>query len=359
MPGHWVSRWLGLAIALWSACSFAEPTPSVTGPRDGQSTREVTLPGPTNVPLKAAMSLDFEGTCLGQAELVAGTARWLEVDRIHKRVTISVTGEEEPELGARFWLLVDDQRVSLRRFEAFAGTCAELVAALSAAVALAIEAVDLAEFPLPEPPPKAVLPAAKLTARADLEVDAPPPPPAPRRRRAGWVQSVSIGAQAVGGAGIAPAASVGGGVRGEMGFPHGMAAHLGANYLVLETEPISDGRLAMRLPAGQLGVCWGREKDGYRAQGCLDFWGGALIGTPSNLARQSEQVLPWLALAPGVEVAFRRGKAWGLRLGAQLSFNLMRPRFEVLFDTRDETLDELSTPPLGILVMLGLDWNAL
>ncbi|HEU5075315.1 MAG TPA: hypothetical protein VFU02_14090 [Polyangiaceae bacterium] len=355
----WVPRWLGLSIALLGARAVAaEPKPSVSGPQDGQPTREVTLRGPTTAPLAAAISLDFEGACLEHEPLVAGVERWLEVNRIHKRVTVAVTGAEQPELAARFWLLVDDQRVSLRRFEAFAGTCSELGAALSAAIALAIEAVDLADFPEPEPPPRPVLPVARLTARGDLEVDEPPVS-APRRRRPGALQSVSIAAQLVGGAGVAPAASVGAGLRGELGFAHGMAARVAANYLVLETQPISDGTLAMRLPAGQAGVCWGRETDAYRAQGCLDVWGGALIGTPSNLERQSEQVLPWMALAPGVELVFRRGESWGVRLGTQLCFNLVRPRFEVLFNTRDETLDELATPPLGMMLVLGLDWNAL
>ena len=50
-----------------------------------------------------------------------------------------------------------------------------------------------------------------------------------------------------------------------------------------------------------------------------------MTAIPSNLERQSQQVLPWAALAPGVEVAFRRGKHWGVRFGTQLSFNLVRP----------------------------------
>ncbi|HEY6726188.1 MAG TPA: hypothetical protein VI197_19265 [Polyangiaceae bacterium] len=357
MPVHWVARWFGLGVLLGSMTAAAQPKPSVTGPSDGQPTREVTLPGPTSMPLRAAIALDFEGACLEHERLVASVERWLEVDRIHKRVTVSVTGEEAPELAARFWLLVDGQRVSLRRFEAFTGSCSELGASLSAAIALAIEAIDLADFPEPEPPPRPVLPAAKLTARAALQVDEPPLPPP--RRRAGALQSLAIGPQILGAAGVAPAAGVGGGVRGELGFLHGVATRLAANYLVLETQPISDGTLAMRLPAGQVGVCWGRETNDYRAQGCLDAWAGALIGTPSQLERQSQQVLPWVAVAPGVELAFRRGKHWGVRLGTQLSFNVMRPRFEVLYNARDETLDEVATPPLGMIVLVGLDWNAI
>lgn len=348
---------LGLGIALVAARGSAEPAPSVSGPRDGQPTREVILPGPATRPLKAAMSLGFEGECLQHDALATSVSRWLAVDRIHKRVTISVTGEERPELAARFWLLIDGQRVSLRRFEAFAGSCSELNAALSAAMALAIEAVDLAEFPEPKPPPKAVLPVAKLTARADLAADEPPAP-APRRR-AGALQFASLGAQMVGGVGLAPAASLGAGVRGELGFAHGISAHAGGVYSVMETLPIAEGTLAMQLPAGQLGLCWGRDKDVYRAQGCLDVWGGALMARPSSLERQSSQVLPWVALAPGVELVFGHGKEWGVRLAAQLSFNLVRPRFQVLYDTRDEVLDELATPPLGMMLFGGLEYNLL
>lgn len=365
VPVHWEDVrgfGLGLGLLLLSMRAAADPKPSVTGPTDGQPTREVVLAGPATVPLGVAISLDFEGACLNHEALVAGVERWLEVGRIHKRVTISVSGEERPELGARFWLLVDDQRVSLRRFEAFSGTCTELGASLSAAVALAIEAVDLADFPEPEPPPRPVLPAARLTARAELRTEPGPidsPPPPPPRRRTGAFQSVAVGAQTVGAADIAPAPGVGAGLRSELGLPHGFAVRAGAHYLVFETLPVAEGSLAMRLSAGQAGVCWGRDKESYRAQGCLDVWAGALIGTPSHLERQSEQSLPWVALAPGVDVAFRLGKHWSVRLGTQLCFNLVRPRFEVLFDTRDETLDELTTPPLGAMLILGLDWNVL
>lgn len=353
---HRVARWLGVGLALSGAPAAAQPKPSVTGPTDGQPTREISLPGPTAIPLDAAITLDFDGACLDHELLVESVERWLEVDRIHKRVKITVTGEEQPELAARFWLLVDGQRISLRRFEAFTGSCDELGGSLSAAIALAIEAVDLADYPEPEPPPRPVLPAARLTTRAELQVDAPPTPLTPRRR-AGALQSVSIGAHAVGAAGVAPAAAAGAGGRGEVGFPYGVTARLSANYLVLETLPISDGSLALQLPAGQAGVCWGREADDYRAQGCLDAWAGMLVGTPSNLERQSQGVLPWVAVAPGVEVAFRRGKHWTVRLGTQLSFNVTRPRFEVLYNASDETLDEVVTPPLGMIVLLGLDWN--
>ena len=155
---------------------------------------------------------------------------------------------------------------------------------------------------------------------------------------------------------MAPAASVGVGLRGELGFERGIAIHAGGNYLVMDSVPISDGTLAMRAVAGQLGVCWGRENDEYRAQGCLDVWTGAISGTPSNLERQSRQTLPWLAVAPGAEVLFQRNRDFGMRLGAQLSFNLVRPSFEVLFVTQDETIDQQATPPLGFMLTLGLDW---
>ena len=48
-----------------------------------------------------------------------------------------------------------------------------------------------------------------------------------------------------------------------------------------------------------------------------------------------------------------------IKIGAQLSFNLVRPRLEVLYNTRDAPLAELETPPLGLIVSLGVDWIAL
>lgn len=355
MPLHFVSKWLGFGLLLVSMRASAQPTPSVSGPTDGRSTREVMLPRPTTKALSVALELDFDGECLESEQVVADVERWLGVDLISHRVTVSVTGAERPQLGARFWLLVDEQRVSLRRFEAFEGKCSELSASLSAAIALAIEALDLSEFPEPPPQPRPVLPAAKLTARGALELDLPPEP-TPGRRRPGALQSAALGGQLVGGFGLAPTSSVGFGLRGELGFARGIALHAGGNYLVMDNVSISDGTLAMRALAGQLAACLGRANEGYRVQGCLDVWAGAIRGTPSNLERQSSQTLPWLAVAPGAEVLFQRDRNFGMRLGAQLSFNLVRPSFKVLFNMQDESIEEQATPPLGFMLTLGLDW---
>ena len=141
------------SVALfWPGVGRADPNPTVRGPDDGQGTLGVVLPGPASRPLERAIDVKFEGECLQPELLTAGVARWLEQDRVSDRVSIAVSGEQSPTLGARFWLLVDGQRASLRRFEDFAGTCEELLSSLSAAVALAIEAVDFSNFPVPEPP---------------------------------------------------------------------------------------------------------------------------------------------------------------------------------------------------------------
>src|SRR5690606_24726078 len=131
--------------------AFAQPT--VTGPEERQTELGIPLAGAGIRPVSQALEIDFDGDCLQRDELVQEVTRWVEHGRVNSRISISITGEQEPALGARFWLLVDGQRASLRRLENFEGSCAELRDSLSAAIGLAIEAVDLAEFPPPPPPP--------------------------------------------------------------------------------------------------------------------------------------------------------------------------------------------------------------
>lgn len=351
---------LTLLLAATPRASLAQPT--VTGPDDGQPTRGMILPGPETISVAAALHLEFRGECLTQQELADNVERWLEGGRINRRVAIDVTGEEKPELAARFWVLVDGQRASLRRFESFIGNCSELQSSLTAAIGLALEAVDLSEFPQPEPPkPKTLLPVARLTARQSLqpEPDRPLPPPPRRAKRPGVLQSAALGVWMMGGAGQAPGPTFGAGARGELGFNHGVGMRAGGGYLLMDEVPLADGGLEARVIAGQLGICWGRDTQRFRAQGCLDARGGAMIAIPNNLERQSVETLPWLAVAPGAEVRFHGTSDWGVWLGAQLSFNIVRPNFEVMFNTRDETLDRQTMPPLGLSVSLGLDWIAL
>ncbi len=344
-------------IVLWSGTAFGQ-TPTVSGPSHGQRTREVTL-GSGMRPLGAAIELQFQGDCLDHDRLVEQVERWLDEMLINGRVRILVTGEQEP-LGARFWLLVDDRRVSVRRFEAFQGTCAELRASLSAAIGLALGAVDLSQFPPPPPPPpKPVLPPAKLTARASLSVDEPPPLPPRRPARSGLLQSAAVGAQLLGALGVAPGNAGGAGVRGELGFPGDLTARLSANYLTAEAVPIADGSLGARVLAVQSGGCWGRDTLEYRVQVCVDAWLAAVTAQPSNLDRGQQGTLPWFALVPGAELRFQGGRGFGVRFGTQLSFNVVRPRFEVLYNTRDEPLEARGVPPLGLIGTLGLDWIVL
>lgn len=358
MRGHLVVS-LTLLGAVVPRVSLAQPT--VTGPDDGQATRGVILPGPETISVTAALHLEFRGTCLEHDEVAESVERWLDGGRINHRVAIDVTGEEEPELAARFWILVDGQRASLRRFEGFIGNCSELRSSLTAAIGLALEVVDLSEFPEPDPAKPKTLPVASLTARQSLEPepDQSPAPPPRRRERSAVLQSAAFGAYATGGAGQAPGPSFGGGVRGELGFSHGVGVRAGGGYQLMDEVPLADGGMAARIFTGQLGLCWGRDTLRFRAQGCLDAKGGAISAIPSNLERQSVETLPWLAVAPGAEVRFHGTSDWGVWLGAQLSFNIVRPTFEVMFNTRDETLDIQTTPPLGLAVSLGVDWMLL
>jgi hypothetical protein len=149
------------------------------------------------------------------------------------------------------------------------------------------------------------------------------------------------------------------GVRGDLGLPKGIAMRLGASYVRGDPVPLADGTLRVTALVGQSGLCWGGQAPEVSAKVCLDAWWGAMTAHPSNLERPSRKTLPWVALAPGAEVSFLSSETFGMHVGAQLTFSVVRPRFEVFYNTRDELLDHRTVPPLGILGVVGVDWMLL
>ncbi len=354
---------LMVAMLCWAASdALAQPGPTVTGP-DAGITRETRLPGPATRPVKYAIDLDFDGDCLTKDELVREilkTWEWRVSDRVNRRISVSVAGEEQPSLGARFWLRVDGKPASYREIE-YSGSCDTLSQAVGTAIALAIDAVDLNDYPLPEPEP------VPMRSPATVVGPAKPPRKPPRRdtsvrRRVkperGTVRSIALGVHTLASVGATPRSAVGVGLRGEVVFPHGVSSRLGANTLLSDSVPIADGTISTLTLSGQAGGCWGAEMREFQARACLDAWAGAMRAEPQNLERASSQTLPWLAIVPGIEFAFRDQSDLGIRFGAQLGINLIRPRFEVLSNTTEEPLDERTIPLLGFIGSLGLDWIA-
>ena len=67
----------------------------------------------------------------------------------------------------------------------------------------------------------------------------------------------------------------------------------------------------------------------------------------------------WFALAPGADVGVRVSKDFAVRVGMQLSFNLVRVRSDTGFDRDNLLSDRRGASLLGWLLTLGVDWHAL
>ena len=355
---------MALCHICWEPCdALAQAEPTVSGPEATGPTRETRLPGPATRPVKYVIELDFEGDCLTKDKIVREvlkTWEWRVSDRVNRRISVSVAGEEKPTLGARFWLRVDGKPASYREIE-YSGSCATLSEAVGTAIALAIDALDLNDYPLPAPEP-AETPSPATVAGPPKPADKRPrdaPVLRPRRKpQRGTVRSIVLGAHMLGTVGVAPRSAVVIGLRGELGFPHGLSSRLGTAYLMSDAVPIADGSISTITLSGQAGGCWGAQLREFQARACVDGWLGAMRADPENLERSSNETLPWFAVVPGIEFAFHEQNDLGIRFGAQLSINLVRPRFEVLSNTTEEPLDERTAPPLGFMGSLGLDWIA-
>lgn len=315
---------------------LARAQSTVSGPESAGSAVELQLPGPSTRSLKDAVELHFDGDCLTPAGVVRAVARnWTATDRVDRRVSVFIAGEQHPKLWVRYSIKVEGDpdwtTDNAREFTGIAD-CARLEEILGLSLALVIERVPP---PPVEPKPKP-RPGPRIPKRAA-------PIPLPRGM---------LGAQAIGAVGVFPTGAVGLGLRGEHSIDQ-FAARLGAGYLV-EGSELSEGVGAPGMLTSMLGACYGSLGRDAIGKMCLDAWFGMLL---PNVDSQTEGM--WFALAPGADVGIRVSRSLAVRVGTQLSFNLLRVRSESGFDTNNLLSDRSGASVLGWIMTLGVDWQVL
>jgi len=327
---------LVLGLLLCTA-SVARAQSTVSGPESAGSAVELQLPGPSTRALKDAVEFHFDGDCLTPAGVVRAVARnWTASDRIDRRVSVFVAGEEHPSLWVRYSVKVEgDPDWSTDNAREFTGVedCARLEEIVGLSLAMVIERVP--------PPPREPKPKPK------------PPPPLPSRRVPIPLPRGMLGAQAIGAVGVLPTSAVGLGLRGEHSIDQ-FAARLGAGYLVTGSELDSEGFGAPGMLTSMLGACYGSLGRDAIGKMCLDAWFGLLLPQAQT---QTEGM--WFALAPGADVGIRVSRSVAIRFGTQLSFNLVRVRSESGFDSNNLLSDRGGAALLGWILTLGVDWQVL
>ena len=315
----------------------AQGQSTVSGPESAGSAVELQLPGPSTRALKDALEFHFEGDCLTPAGVVRAVARnWTASDRVDRRVSVFVAGEEHPRLWVRYSVKVQGDPAwtsdNGREFSGIAD-CSRLEEILGLSLALVLERV---------PPPK-----------AEPEPTPRLPPPAPRHAAPIPLPRGMLGAQAIGAVGVLPTGAIGAGVRGEHSIDQ-FAARVGVGYLVEGSELDAEGLGAPGMLTSMLGACYGSLGRDAIGKMCLDAWFGMML---PNADGPTEGM--WFALAPGADVGIRVSRGLAVRVGTQLSFNFVRVRSEPGFDTQNLLSDRSGAALLGWLLTLGVDWQVL
>jgi len=340
-PGPRLSLGAGIQALVLGAtlCSpnLGRAQSTVSGPESAGSADELDLPGPSTRALKDAVELHFDGDCLTPIGVVRAVARnWTASDRVDRRVSVFIAGEQHPTLWARYSVKVEgDPEWSTDNAREFTGVtdCARLEEILGISLAMAIERVPPPR-PQPKPKPQA-------------------PPVFPKRAAPIPLPRGSLGVQAIGAVGVLPTGALGLGVRGEHSIDQ-FAARVGAGYLVAGSELDSEGLGAAGMATALLGACYGSLGRDAIGKMCVDGWFGMMLpGADSDTEGM------WFALAPGADVGVRVSSELAVRVGMQLSFNLVRVRSETGFDSDNLLSDRRGASLLGWLLTLGVDWQAL
>lgn len=317
------------------APKLARAQSTVSGPESAGSAVELELPGPSTRALKDAVELHFDGDCLTPIGVVRAVARnWTASDRVDRRVSVFIAGEQSPKLWARYSVKVEgDPEWSSDNAREFTGItdCARLEEILGLSLAMVIERVPP---PRTEPKPKPKRPHVFPKRAAPI--------PLPRG---------SLGVQAIGAVGVLPTGALGLGVRGERSIDQ-FAARVGAGYLVEGSRLDAEGAAA-GMATALLGACYGSLGRDAIGKMCVDGWFGMMLPGSDDV----EGI--WFALAPGADVGVRVSSDFAVRVGMQLSFNLVRVRSETGFDSDNLLSDRRGASLLGWLLTLGVDWQAL
>lgn len=307
-------------------------------------------------PLSHALLVDEGGRCELEDRLAAHVAHWLGTDVVDARLEVLVSSPGTDGEPARFRILRSGGAVAERIFDRAPPDCADLRAALSLAIALAIDAAVLSSI-LPETPAPpaapAPPPAAPAIARppAAGEGGGPPARPEPDRPAALAAEAaLHVGAW-LGLVPGAPAATIGAAmqVRGAS------AVGLRAGMLVsLPTEvSIGSGKSQVLLAAGALGGCWGAARGpGVRYGACLGAAAGLLRARGRDFAVSTSAAPFWVAATVRLELGWTWASGLGLSMALEAALPVVRPRLIVLAPN-GEPAAERTTSSAAVGLVLG------
>lgn len=329
-------------------------------------------------PLSEALRVEPQGApCLTREELTARVARWLGDDQIDAAIGIDVWASSEPGgVQGSFILRRDGAPSAERSFEVLPRDCRARLAAMSLAIALAIDHTVLERIPSED---LAQLSGERATGddvatgdgedsrRTDDASGAAAPENEDEVDTREEEEDVSSGGRRTYGPGAGPDVSlaVGGfvsaevvpdiapGARAELGLAFGPTWSLRLSGLfVSEVQgDLGRGSVAAALIAGAAHACAGTPLDRLRVSGCAGLGVGAYSARGLGFESMRETTREWMGVGVAAEVAFRLLGDLALRLRPELLVPLVRPSLEVV-DPAGVPLADLTAPAVGALVGL-------
>jgi hypothetical protein len=327
-----------LCVALWLAL-VAVPAPA----------RGDTLARPITDVLRVA-----EGRCLGGPRLAVGVASWLGRDTVAASIAVDV---QEMENGGQFVVRRDGEIIGRRTLLRADSSCEELRAALSLAIAVAIDATifDALGIPTPAPAPLPVPPAPPLV----VPLPSPPPPssssssalppslaPKPASRLSA---SLEIGVLA----GLLPAPVF----LISPSLSYAVVPRFEVRLAGMATSssgaPLLSGGSSFRIAAARLDTCAVELHGTLLLRACAGVLAGGLTASGFSYSRTFSPTSPWIAVAGRIDArwASPRGRL-GLVVALDGIFTPESHSFEI-HDVGGQILARAVLPSAGVGITAG------
>lgn len=306
-------------------------------------------------PIAGAIRVAPTEPCLTTESLAKGVAQWLGRGTVDARLVVEVTSVPPPRVA---FVLKDEDGVRAERdFPDPPPQCADRLAVVSFAVAVAIDATVLEKLgapkkepaPLPELPPPAPLPPLP-------DPEPPPPPPSVVPSPVEPAEpKVVLGATLEGWAafGLLPDPAFAGYAGGQATWPVGVELRLGGFASSEVTTRVGDGNARVRVAGARADGCFVPYRNRLEARGCLGLGLGRLVASGTNLDANRSTGLPWVGLFARADVRFEVVGPLGVHAGLDGLAALARPRLGV--QEADGSVTGKKLPIGGGTVVVGLD----
>ena len=297
-----------------------------------------------------------EGRCLDRARAAAGVASWLGRTTIAAQLSIDV---EEIDGGGQFVLRSDGEVLGRRTLFRADSSCEELRAAISLAIAVAIDATILDALgvprPAPAPPPSPPPPAPRLSLPLPLPLPPPawsvlparPPPPASRPSRLS--ASLEFGILA----GLLPAPTFLISPSVSYAIVPLFEVRLAGVATTSAAAELLGGGASFRIAAARLDACALEHQGPFLLRACAGALAGGLSSSGFGYARAYSPTSPWIAVAGRIDGRWvpARGRL-GLVVALDGLFTPESHDFEV-HDASGQTLALVPLSSAGVGISAG------